>query len=191
MTCLAAAAVAMQFGFEGILGSFVAGIVVGIVVRHDRFEQALRTKLEAIGFGLFVPVFFVASGLRFDLQSIKGWAEIERAGLFFAILVAVRTIPAVLYRPYLTWRECLASGLMQSTNLSFIVVSVAVGTQLGRLREMNATALILAGLVSSLVLPTLATMLLRDATQAATDHAGVAAGYQKGLDAREVDPLAR
>jgi Kef-type K+ transport system membrane component KefB len=161
MTFLAAATVAMQFGFEGILGSFVAGIVVGIVVRHDRFEPALRTKLEAIGFGLFVPVFFVASGLRFDLQSVKGWPEIERAGLFFAVLVVVHTIPMVLYRPFLTWRECLASGLLQSTNLSFIVVAVAVGSELGHVREMNATALVLAGLVSALVLPTIATGLLR------------------------------
>jgi len=160
MIFLAAAAVAMQFGFEGILGSFVAGIVVGIVVRHDRFEHALRNKLEAIGFGLFVPVFFVATGLRFDLDNIKGIAEIERAALFFAALVVVRTVPAFLYRPFLTWRECLASGLFQSTNLSFIVVTVAVGEGLGRIREINATALILAGLVSALVLPTAATMLL-------------------------------
>ena len=160
MIFLAAAAVAMQFGFEGILGSFVAGIVVGIVVRHDRFEHALRTKLEAIGFGLFVPAFFVTSGLRFELGAIKGIAEVERALLFFVALIAIRTIPAVLYRPYLTWRECLASGLLQSTNLSFIVVTVGVGTELGRLREINATALILAGLVSALALPTIASMLL-------------------------------
>ena len=160
MIFLAAAAVAMQFGFEGILGSFVAGIVVGIVVRHDRFAHALRTKLEAIGFGLFVPAFFVTSGLRFELGAIKGIAEVERAVLFFVALIAVRAIPAVLYRPYLTWRECLASGLLQSTNLSFIVVTVGVGTELDRLREINATALILAGLVSALVLPTIASMLL-------------------------------
>lgn len=157
---LAAATVAMQFGFEGILGTFIAGIVVGIVVRHDRFERVLRTKLEAIGFGLFVPAFFVTSGLRFDLGRIAGLAEVERAGLFFVALIVARTVPAVLYRPYLTWRECLAAGLLQSTNLSFIVVAVAVGTELGRIREMNAAALILAGLASAVTLPTIASMLL-------------------------------
>ena len=181
MTFLAAATVAMQFGFEGILGSFVAGIVVGIVVRHDKFETALRTKLEAIGFGLFVPVFFVASGLRFDVQSIKGFAELERAGLFFLILVAVRTVPTVLYRPYLSWRECLASGLLLSTNLSFIVVSVAVGAELGHIREINATALILAGLVSALVLPTVASLLLRGSTEPATADGHVTGIYTESL----------
>lgn len=157
---LAAATVTMQFGFEGILGTFVAGIVVGIVVRHDRFERTLRTKLEAIGFGLFVPAFFVTSGLRFELGRIKGIEEIERAALFFVALLVARAVPAVLYRPYLTWRECVASGLLQATNLSFIVVAVAVGTELGRLREINGAALILAGLVSAVVFPTIATMLL-------------------------------
>jgi Kef-type K+ transport system membrane component KefB len=181
MTFLAAATVAMQFGFEGILGSFVAGIVVGIVVRHDKFETALRTKLEAIGFGLFVPVFFVASGLRFDVQSIKGFGELERAGLFFVILVAVRTVPTVLYRPHLSWRECLASGLLLSTNLSFIVVSVAVGAELGHIREINATALILAGLVSALVLPTVASLLLRGSTEPATADGHVTGIYTESL----------
>ena len=160
MILVAAAALAMQFGFEGILGTFVAGIVVSIVVRGDRFEQTLRAKLKVIGFGLFVPAFFVTSGLRFELNRIAGFAEIGRAALFFVALIAVRTIPAVLYRPYLTWRECLASGLLQSTNLSFIVVAVTVGTELGRLREVNGSALILAGLASALFLPAIATTLL-------------------------------
>jgi Kef-type K+ transport system membrane component KefB len=165
MILLAAATLAMQFGFEGILGTFVAGIVVGIVLRGDRFEQALHAKLRVLGFGLFVPAFFVTSGLRFDLSRIAGTAEVGRAALFLAALVTVRTLPAFLYRPYLTWRECLASGLLQSTNLSFIVVTVAVGTELGHLREINGAALILAGLASAVVLPAIATTLLGGAKE--------------------------
>ena len=174
MILLAAATIAMQFGFEGILGTFVAGIVVGIVVRRDRFEHALRGKLEAIGYGVFVPVFFVTSGLRFDLSRVKGVAEVERAAFFFVALIAVRTLPALLYRPFLTWRECLAAGLLQSTNLSFIVVAVAVGTELGRIREINASALVLAGLASAVLLPTAASALLGGATEKAEEDAAAA-----------------
>ena len=181
MILLAAAALAMRFGFEGILGTFVAGVVVGIVVRDDRFEQALRAKLEAIGFGLFVPVFFVTSGLRFELNRIRGIAEVERAAVFFVALIAVRTIPALLYRPFLTWRECLAAGLFQSTNLSFIVVAVAVGSQLGRIREMNGSALILAGLASAVVLPTVASALLGGATEEARTDARAKEILPEGL----------
>jgi Kef-type K+ transport system membrane component KefB len=160
MILLAAAALAMKFGFEGILGTFVAGVVVGIVVRGDRFEHGLHTKLKAIGYGLFVPAFFVASGLRFDPDHITGFADVGRALLFFVALIIIRTVPAFLYRPYLTWRECLASGLLQSTNLSFIVVAVTVGTELDKLREINGSALILAGLMSAVVLPATAAALL-------------------------------
>jgi Kef-type K+ transport system membrane component KefB len=157
---VAAATAAMYFGFEGILGTFVAGVIVGIVLRGDRFEQALRSKLKVIGFGLFVPAFFVTSGLRFEVDHITELAEIGRAVLFFVALISVHTIPTVLYRPFLTWRQCLASGLLQSTNLSFIVVAVTVGTELGRLREINGSALILAGLASAIVFPAVATALL-------------------------------
>ena len=159
MILLAAATLTMRFGFEGILGTFVAGVVVGIVVRGDPFERTLRAKLRVIGYGLFVPAFFVTSGLRFELSRITGTAELARAALFFVALIAIR-IPVVLYRPFLSWRECLAAGLLQSTNLSFIVVAVTVGTEMGRVREVTRVALILAGLLSAIVLPTAATALL-------------------------------
>jgi Kef-type K+ transport system membrane component KefB len=181
MILVSAAALAMSFGFEGILGTFVAGIVLGIVIRGDRFEQALRSKLKVIGFGLFVPAFFVTSGLRFDLDNISGMAEVGRAALFFAALVIVHTVPAVVYRPYLTWRECLASGLLQSTNLSFIVVAVTVGTELGRLREINGSALILAGLVSAVVFPAIATALLGGAKKEAQTDAGAEDAFDESL----------
>ena len=169
MVLLAAATLAMGFGFEGILGTFVAGVVVGIVMRGDRYEHALRAKLKVIGFGLFVPAFFVTSGLRFELDDVTGKAEIGRAALFFVALIAIHTIPTILYRPFLTWRECLASGLLQSTNLSFIVVAVTVGIELGRLREINGSALILAGLASALILPAVATALLGGPKEAGAD----------------------
>jgi Kef-type K+ transport system membrane component KefB len=166
MVFLAAATVAMKFGFEGILGSFVAGAIVGFIVRGDRFKSALHTKLKAIGFGLFVPAFFVTSGMQFQLSEFTGLAEIGRAFLFFLALIVIKTIPTVLYRPFLTWRECLASGILQATNLSFIVVAVAVGAQLGLIREINGAALILAGLASAIFFPSIAaTLLANSATE--------------------------
>jgi len=155
----------MYFGFEGILGTFVAGIVVGVLMRGDRFEHALHAKLRVIGFGVFVPAFFVTSGLRFQLGNLAGVDELARAGVFFVAMVAIHTVPTFLYRPHLSWRECLASGLMQSTNLSFIVVAVTVGTEMGELREINAAALVMAGLASAIVLPALASTLLGGARQ--------------------------
>jgi Kef-type K+ transport system membrane component KefB len=108
-------------------------------------------------------------------------AEVGRAALFFVALIAIRTIPSVLYRPFLTWRECLASGLLQSTNPSFIVIAVTVGTELGRLREINGSALILAGLVSAVVLPAAATALLGRAKEDARADSRAKEVFQESL----------
>lgn len=181
MILLGAAALATYFGFEGILGTFVAGAVVAIVIRGDRHEEAIRSKLKVIGFGLFIPAFFVTSGLRFEVERIDELAEVGRAALFLVALIIIRTVPAVLYRPFLTWRECLASGLLQSTNLSFIVIAVTVGTELGQLREINGSALIVAGLVSAVALPAIATMLLGRAKKEAGTDSEAKENYQKSL----------
>jgi Kef-type K+ transport system membrane component KefB len=181
LVLLAAATLTMRFGFEGILGTFVAGIVVSIVVRGDRFEHALRAKLRAIGFGLFIPAFFVTSGLRFQLDHFGGMPDVGRAAIFLIALVAIRTIPAVLYRPFLTWKQCLASGLLQSTNLSFILVVVEVGTELGRLRDVNGSALILAGLVSAIIFPTVAAWLLGGPTEEVRARPGATEILGEGL----------
>lgn len=184
MILVGAAALAMNFGFEGILGSFVAGIVVGIVMRGDRYEHALHSKLKVLGFGLFVPAFFVTSGLRFDLDRITGIADIGRAGLFLVVMVAIKVIPTVLYRPFLSWRECIASGLFQATNLSFIVVAVTVGSEVGQLREINGSALILAGLASALILPAVATALLGGAKPGAAEAKALADMEDADFEAR-------
>jgi Kef-type K+ transport system membrane component KefB len=160
MMLMGAALLAASFEFEAILGTFLAGIVFGIAIRGDRFEERLRTKLEGIGFGFFVPAFFVTSGLRFYPDRLDLPDDFMRILLFLAILLTARALPALLYLRHLSWREALATGLLQATNLPFIVVAVAVGTELGRLHEMNATALIVAGLISAVLFPALAQWLL-------------------------------
>jgi Kef-type K+ transport system membrane component KefB len=109
--------------------------------------------------------------LRFDLDRIDGPEDFVRAGGFLVIMLLIHVVPTALYRPHLSWRECLASGLLQATNLSFIVVAVTVGTELGELREINGAALILAGLVSAVVFPAIATTLLGGAKDDAAVHA--------------------
>src|SRR6476661_6551197 len=63
-------ALAEQFGLESILGAFMAGAVVGLVDRDSVSHPNFRLKLEAIGYGFLIPVFFVSSGLRLDLSGL-------------------------------------------------------------------------------------------------------------------------
>jgi Kef-type K+ transport system membrane component KefB len=165
-------ALAETLGLEVILGAFLAGAVLSLVDR-DRMmtHPAFRQKLEAVGFGVFIPVFFVASGIRFDLGALFGSAStVALVPLFLLALVLVRGLPAVLYLSTLGRRQTAVAALLQATSLPFIVAASMIGIELGLIDEATGAALIAAGLLSVLVFPLLALSLLRgeDHVQAAT-----------------------
>jgi Kef-type K+ transport system membrane component KefB len=155
--------VAEELGLELILGAFLAGAVLRVVDRDRAMTHPrLRMKLEAVGFGLLVPVFFVVSGLRFDLAALTEDAGTLRlVPLFAAALLVVRGIPALLYRRRLDARHTLAAALLQATSLPFIVAATQIGIELGRLDAATGAALVAAGLVSVLLFPLLALTILR------------------------------
>ena len=90
-------ALAEQFGLESILGAFMAGAVVGLVDKNSRSHPNFRIKLEAIGYGFLIPVFFVTSGLRLDLSGlVENPSALARVPVFALALLAVRGLPALL-----------------------------------------------------------------------------------------------
>lgn len=162
---IGSATLALAFGFEAILGTFLAGIVFAILVRGDRNEERLRTRVEAIGFGFFVPIFFITSGLRFSTQGLAGIQSLGLVALFAAILLAVHLVPAlILHTRGQGLRTATAIGLLQATNLSFIVVAVEVGREIAKVKDVNGSALILAGLLSAVAFPAIAQALLGGAS---------------------------
>jgi Kef-type K+ transport system membrane component KefB len=150
-------------GFDAILGSFLAGALLSAVTdpaREDEFGQ-VRHKLEGIGFGFFVPIFFVATGLSFPVdQLFSDWSTVLRVPLFFAMLLVVRGLPVLVLRRDLTRAELTPSALLQATSLSFIVVATQIGVELGELRPINAASLVAAGMLSVLLFPAVALRLL-------------------------------
>ena len=152
------AAAAQQLGLEVILGTFAAGAILSLA-DPDRAmtHPAFRRKLEAIGFGVFIPVFFVTSGIRFDLGALAGSAAM--VPLFLAALLVVRGLPAVVYG--LGRRETLVAGLLQATSLPFLVATTAIGQELGLIGAGEAAALVGAGLLSVLLLPAAGLALLQ------------------------------
>ncbi len=116
---------AKRLGLEAILGAFLAGAIVKLVdrdqtVTHPQFRQ----KLEAVGYGVFIPVFFVATGVRFDLNALVANAtNLARVPIFLAALLLARGLPALVYTSLITRRQTLAAALLQATSLSFLVVA--------------------------------------------------------------------
>ncbi len=160
LVVLSSAVFATLLGFEAVLGTFIAGAIFAVVISEWPDKESYTRKLDALGFGFFVPVFFISSGMQFDLAQVLGWFEIGRVLVLFAVLLLVRGLPALLYWGRLAPREVAASGLLQATNLSFIVVAVAVGEQLDAITMSGGEALIAAGLLSAVIFPPLAQKLL-------------------------------
>ncbi len=95
---LEAASIAAIFGFEAILGTFIAGILFGALMRGTERESLFGTRLDAIGFGFFVPIFFIVSGMRLDIRAALTPSGLLAALGFFAVLTIARAAPALLYR---------------------------------------------------------------------------------------------
>jgi Kef-type K+ transport system membrane component KefB len=164
-------ALAESLGLEVILGAFLAGAVLSLVDR-DRMmtHPVFRTKLEAVGYGVFIPVFFVASGIQFDLDALFGsTSTVARVPLFLAALLLVRGLPALLYRPAVGGKNTLVAALLQATSLPFIVAASMIGIELDLLDEATGAGLIAAGLLSVLLFPLLALTILRREEAAASE----------------------
>lgn len=155
-------ALAEQLGLEVILGAFTAGVILSLIDRDALMTHPhFRTKLEGMGFGVFVPVFFVGVGLTFDLDALfAGPSAVLHLPLFLAALLAVRGLPALLYRGLIGTRRTVAAGLLQATSLPFIVAASMIGVDLGVISEATSAALIGAGLLSVVAFPLLAAMVI-------------------------------
>ena len=161
-------ALATHLGFEAILGAFIAGAILRLVDADAEHKHPLfHPKLDAIGYGFLIPVFFVTSGLTFNLSVLFSSAStLLRVPLFLLALLVVRGLPAVLYRPALaSIRDVAAVGLLQATSLPFIVAATTIGLQLHAIRPANAAALVAAGLFSVILFPVVSLQLLRSSAQ--------------------------
>ncbi|MFN2494871.1 MAG: cation:proton antiporter, partial [Pseudonocardiaceae bacterium] len=187
---IAFVALAQGLGFEAILGAFLAGAVLRLVdVDAATVHPHTELKLDAIGYGFLIPVFFVASGVMFDAPALFASRDgLAQVPLFLAALLAARALPALLYRSRLGNRRTVAAAFLQATSLPFIVAAVQIGQRLGALPSASGAALIAAGLISVLLFPAIALAVLRgtasdtpDAPQAgAMRQGGAVTGHWRG-----------
>ncbi len=157
------AAIADSLGLESILGAFIAGAVLSLLDKDEQMTHPeFRRKLEAVGFGIFIPVFFVTSGVNYDLDALTSSASnVLMVPIFLAALVAARGLPALMYRRLIDRRQTMIAGLMQATSLPFIVAAVAIGEDLDLVTAAEGAALIGAGLLSVLLFPVIGLGLLK------------------------------
>jgi Kef-type K+ transport system membrane component KefB len=145
--------VARRFGLDSILGALAAGVLVALASPGEHGE-ALRHKLEAIGFGLFVPIFFVTTGLLYDLHALmSSRMALLQLPLFLGLFLLVRGLPALLVRHDLDAATRVALALVSATQLPLVVAIAEIGQRSGELQPETAASLVGAGMVSVLLFP--------------------------------------
>jgi Kef-type K+ transport system membrane component KefB len=153
---------ARNMGLDEILGAMAAGVWVALASPGEH-GLALRHKLDGIAFGLFVPIFFVTTGLRFDLHAlVSSRVALLQLPMFLGLFLVVRGLPVLLFGSRdLDMRSRVALGILSATELPLVVVIAEIGVKSGRLMPETAASLVGAGMVSVLLFPITALALRR------------------------------
>lgn len=144
-------ALAQGLGLEVILGAFMAGAIVSLLSAEE--GSVLRPKLNALGYGFFIPIFFILVGADLKLSALatpRGWLLIPA---LIVAAYAVKYLAAIVYRTIFSWRETLALGTLISCRLSLIIAVSAIGVEIGAIGETTNAAIVLVAIFSVIASP--------------------------------------
>ncbi len=145
-------ALSRALGLEIILGAFMAGALISLVALHD--SENFRFKLDAIGYGFFIPIFFISVGIELDFHSLlNSPTALTIVPLLILLAYAVKIIPALIYRVRFPWRDTFAIGVLLSSRLSLIIAASSIAMELGLLTPAANAAIILVALVTCTLSP--------------------------------------
>jgi Kef-type K+ transport system membrane component KefB len=144
---------ANDLGLDVLLGGFVAGMIIRLALK-GRELAVFESKLTAVGFGFFVPFFFVTSGIEFDIEALGSVEAMLKLALFFVLFLVVRGTPALLlYRGVLKARDRLALAFYSATQLPLVVAITTLAVDGGHMKSSTAAGLVGAAMLSTLVFP--------------------------------------
>ena len=165
----ALALLAHELGLDLLLGGFAAGLITRQMLT-TREVPGFDARLTAVGFGLFIPFFFVVSGMQLDIDALFGSVSgVVKLVVFFVLFLVVRGTPALLlYRDVLDARGRLALAFFSATQLPLVLAITKLAQDAGEMRAATAAALIGAAVLSTLVYPILGLRLRQPLAQPAT-----------------------
>jgi Kef-type K+ transport system membrane component KefB len=144
---------ASKLGLDVLLGGFVAGMITRAALRGHEL-QVFESKLTAVGFGFFVPFFFITSGLEYNLDALGTAAAIAKLFMFLALFLVIRGVPAMLlYRGALAARDRVALAFYCATELPLVVAITTIAIDAGKMRSSTAAGLVGAAMLSTLIYP--------------------------------------
>ena len=152
-----------KLGLDVLIGGFVAGLITRLSLKGHELH-VFESKLTAVGFGFFVPFFFVTSGITFDLEALGSIGALLKLALFFCLFLVVRGTPAILlYRGTLSARDRAALAFYSATELPLVVAITTIATETGHMKSSTAAGLVGAAMLSTLIFPFVALGLRKEA----------------------------
>lgn len=143
---------AESLGVELILGAFLAGMLVSLFKSPQ--DDSLVHKLEAFGFGLFVPIFFIVTGANLNMDAlIANPQNLIFLPAILVISILVKLLPALLFKSRIGWRSSIAAGFLLNTHLSIEVAIAVIGEQLGLLSPATSAAIIVFAIITVILMP--------------------------------------
>ena len=144
---------------ELILGAFLAGALISLISRPE--DRQLVEKLDAMGYGFFIPVFFVMVGVQFELSTlVENPNSILLAFILLVAAFALKYIASLVLKLSFSWRETIAGGSLLSARLSLIIAAAAIGLRIDAISEATNAALILVAALTSTFSPLIFNTLL-------------------------------
>lgn len=157
--------IAERLGVEAILGAFIAGALVAFVLRE---KHTLESKIAALGHGLFIPIFFVVVGLRFD-PGLLDLRAVRYAAVLAAIAAVVKVVPSLMFAGReLSLRERTAAGALLASPLTLIVAIAAIGRRLGSIDAADEASFVFLALLLSVGFPIVFRLLVGSAKMPAS-----------------------
>ena len=184
-------AVASRFGLDVVLGAVLAGMVLRAWTRRFKMDTAgLEHKFDAVGYGIFIPIFFISSGMTLDLKAIS--QDPLRLLTFLVLLLIVRGLPSLLvYRRVLPARQRVEMTFITATTLPLLIALAEIGQEDGVMLPATEAALVGAGVLSVLVFPLIAVRLHRSAPLTPADVGIPAAESAAAASALPENPVSQ
>ncbi|MGD9580189.1 MAG: monovalent cation:proton antiporter family protein [Vampirovibrionia bacterium] len=142
-------------GFEVILGAFLAGIIVTLILGESKTSQ-LEMKLDAIGYGFFIPMFFISVGIDIDLCLFC----VSRSAWYILILLiisafAIKILPSFIYMFNFKMKDALSAGVLLSSRLSLIIAASTIGLKQGLISVEVNSSVVLVAVITCIISPIL------------------------------------
>lgn len=178
-------ALSESIGTEVILGAFLAGAIISLLKRPE--DSDLEHQLNSIGFGFFIPIFFIMVGVDFNLSALAGSPQAMLLAVMLVLAaLLVKLLPAMFFKLAYSWREAFGAGAILSARLSLIIAASAIGLRLGIISEGVNSAIVLVSLITVSVAPVIFNRLIPSPEEDQKKLVIVAGAGELGLQVAEM-----